>query len=74
MERVGACQHDAAMASFSSLPQARPLRQPWQARDELRAAIVFWIERTPHRRRRQQTLGRLTPIGFEILHQAAHEA
>jgi len=29
--------------------------------------IVSWIERTYHRRRRQDRLGRLTPIGFETI-------
>ncbi len=37
-------------------------------------AIVHWIEATYHRRRRQDTLGRLTPIEFETLLQAAHAA
>jgi transposase InsO family protein len=31
----------------------------------LRIAIVTWIERTYHRRRRQVRLGRLTPVEFE---------
>ncbi|MGD7707897.1 IS3 family transposase, partial [Propionibacteriaceae bacterium Y2014] len=30
-------------------------------------AIVRWIERTYHRRRRQPSLGRLTPIEFETI-------
>jgi putative transposase len=30
-------------------------------------AIVTWIERTYHRRRRQRALGRLTPIEYETL-------
>ena len=34
---------------------------------DLRIAIVTWIERTYHRRRRQATLGRLTPIEFETI-------
>jgi hypothetical protein len=33
-----------------------------------------WIENTHHPRRREHTLGRLTPIEFEILQQAAHVA
>ena len=75
MGRVGACQDNAAMESFFSLLQKNVLnRRHWQTREQLRAAIVLWIERTYHRRRRQQTLGRLTPIEFEILHQAAHAA
>jgi transposase InsO family protein len=75
MGRVGACQDNAAMESFFSLLQKNVLnRRPWRTRDELRAAIVAWIENTYHRRRRQQTLGRLTPIEFETLLQAAHAA
>ena len=75
MGRVGACQDNAAMESFFSLLQKNVLNsRRWQTREELRAAIVFWIERTYHRRRRQDALGRLTPIEFEIVHQAAHAA
>lgn len=62
------------MESFFSLLQKNVLnRRRWQTRDELRAAIVLWIEKTYHRRR-QQTLGRLTPIEFETLIKAAHAA
>jgi transposase InsO family protein len=32
-----------------------------------RIAIVTWIERTYHRRRRQVTLGRLTPVEYELI-------
>jgi transposase InsO family protein len=75
MGRVGACQDNAAMESFFSLLQKNVLdRRRWTSRDELRAAIVRWIERTYHRRRRQQALGRLTPIEFETLIQATHAA
>ncbi len=42
-------------------------RQTWSTRDELRIAIVTWIERTYHRRRRQVALGRLTPIEYEVI-------
>ena len=34
-------------------------------RDELRLAIITWIERTYNRRRRQRSLQRLTPIEYE---------
>ncbi|GAA0314623.1 hypothetical protein GCM10009528_35380 [Kineococcus aurantiacus] len=44
------------------------------SRQELRLAIVTWIEQTYHRRRRQQALGRLTPIEYETLLQATHAA
>jgi transposase InsO family protein len=75
MGRVGACADNAAMESFFSLLQKNVLnRQRWQTRDQLRLAIITWIERTYHGRRRQDSLGRLPPIEFEILHQAAHAA
>ena len=75
MGRVGACADNAAMESFFSLLQKNVLdRRRWQTRDELRHAIVFWIERTYHRRRRQDGLGRLTPVEFEALLQTAHAA
>jgi putative transposase len=68
MGNVGTCADNAAMESFFSLLQKNVLnRQRWQTRDELRIAIVTWIERTYHRRRRQDRLGRLTPIEFEMI-------
>ena len=68
MGRVGACADNAAMESFFSLLQKNVLdRQRWATRDELRLAIITWIERTYHRRRRQRGLGRLTPIEFEMI-------
>ena len=68
MGRVGACGDNAAMESFFSLLQNNVLdRRSWATRDELRAAIVHWIERTYHRRRRQDRLGRLTPIEYETI-------
>jgi transposase InsO family protein len=75
MGRVGACGDNAAMESFFSLLQKNVLdRQRWTSREELRVAIVIWIERTYHRRRRQRRLGRLTPIEYETLNNAAHAA
>ena len=68
MGRVGAAGDNAAMESFFSLLQKNVLdRQVWATRGELRIAIVTWIERTYHRRRRQASLGRLTPIEFEAI-------
>jgi putative transposase len=49
-------------------------RKRCTTREELRLAIVIWIERTYHRRRRQRTLGKLTPIEFEAVHEVAHAA
>jgi putative transposase len=75
MGRVGACGDNAAMESFFALLQRNVLdRQRWASREELRLAIITWIERTYHRRRRQRRLGRLTPIEFETLTQATHAA
>ena len=75
MGRVGACADNAAMESFFSLLQKNVLnRQRRETRQELRIAIITWIERTYHRRRRQRRLGRLTPIEYETLITAAHAA
>ena len=75
MGRTGACADNAAMESFFALLQRNVLdRQRWQTREELRLAIVTWIERTYHRRRRQRALGKLTPIEFEAVHEVAHAA
>jgi len=68
MGRVGAAGDNAAMESFFSLLQKNVLnRRSWATREELRIAIVTWIERTYHRRRRQDALGRLTPVEFETI-------
>jgi transposase InsO family protein len=54
------------MESFFSLLQKNVLNtRRWVTREQLRIAIVSWIERTYHRRRRQDRLGRLTPIAYE---------
>ncbi|GAA3856616.1 hypothetical protein GCM10022380_87650 [Amycolatopsis tucumanensis] len=75
MGRVGTCADNAAMESFFSLLQKNVLnRRRWPTRAQLRLAIVTWIETTYHRRRRQHTLGRLTPIEFETLLNAADAA
>ena len=68
MGQVGSAGDNAAMESFFSLLQKNVLnRHAWDTREELRIAIVIWIERTYRRRRRQAALGRLTPIEFEII-------
>ncbi|WP_422120177.1 IS3 family transposase [Microbacterium ginsengiterrae] len=66
MGRVGAAGDNAAMESFWSLVQTNVLNQQrWATRQELRLAIVVWIERKYHRQRAQDALGGLTPIEFE---------
>jgi putative transposase len=68
MGQVGSAGDNAAMESFFALLQRNVLdRRRWDSRDKLRIAIVTWIERTYHRRRRQAALGRLTPIEYEMI-------
>ena len=68
MGKVGACGDNAAMESFFALLQRNVLdRRRWDTREQLRIAIIRWIERTYHRRRRQARLGRLTPIEYEAI-------
>ena len=63
------------MESFFALLQKNVLdRKRWLTREELRLAIVTWIERTYHRRRRQRGLGRLTPIEFETIYEVSNAA
>ena len=69
MGRVGAAGDNAAMESFFALLQRNVLdRQRWATREQLRIAIVTWIERTYHRRRRQRALGKTTPVEFETIY------
>lgn len=72
MGRVGAAGDNAAMESFFALLQKNVLNtRRWDTREELRIAILTWIERDYHRRRRQAGLGRLTPIEYETIRTAA---
>jgi putative transposase len=67
MGRVASAGDNAAMESWHALLQKNVLdRRRWRTRDELHAAIVFWIEHTYNRRRRQRALGKLTPVEFEL--------
>lgn len=77
MGHVGAAGDNAAMESFFALLQKNLLdRRDWATREQLRAGIITWIERTYHRRRRQDRLGRLTPVEYELImdHTPAHAA
>ena len=68
MGNVGTAADNAAMESFFALLQKNVLNtQSWDTRDQLRIAIITWIERTYNRRRRQAALGRLTPIEYETI-------
>jgi putative transposase len=67
MGQVGSAGDNATTESLFALLQRNVLDRPgWTSRDELCIAIVTWIERTHHRRRRQVGLGRLIPIEYEL--------
>lgn len=73
MGHVGACGDNAAMESFFAVLQRNVLdRHRWSSRARLRRAIVTWIEKTYHRKRRQRRLGRLTPVELETINSVAH--
>lgn len=77
MGQVGAAGDNAAMESFFAPLQKNVLdRRDWATREELRAGIITWIERTYHCSRRQDRLARLTPIEYELIlgHTPAHPA
>jgi putative transposase len=66
MGQVGSAGDNAAMESFFSLLQKNVLnRRTWDTREQLRIAIITWIERTYHRR--QTALSRSTPIEYELI-------
>jgi transposase InsO family protein len=74
MGRVAAAGDNAAMESFNSLLQKNVLnRHAWTTRDQLHNEIVYWIEHTYNRRRRQRALGRLTPVEYELAFDPDHE-
>ncbi len=61
--------------SFFSLLQKNVLNtRRWDTREELRLAIVIWIETKYNRRRRQRRLSRLTPVEFETIYSVATAA
>lgn len=70
--RVGAAGDNAAIEGFLSLLHKNVLnRRRWDTRDDLRLAIITWIERSYRRRRRQDRLRRRAPTEFETLHAIA---
>jgi transposase InsO family protein len=67
MGRVASAADNAAMESFWSLLQKNVLdQQTWTTRAQLRDEIIYWIEHTYNRRRRQKALGKLTPVEYEL--------
>ena len=58
MGRVGSAADNAAMESFFALFQKNVLNQrTWATREQLRLAMVTWVEATYHRGRRRDALG-----------------
>lgn len=75
MGRVASSADNAAMESFFALLQKNVLNaRRWHTRAELRLAIVTWIEKTYHRRRRQRALGTVTPVEFETIYWPSNAA
>lgn len=73
--RVGACGDNAAMEWFFALVYKNVLdHQRWSTREQLRLAIVTWIEKAYHRKRRSRRLGVLIPIEFETDNRTTHSA
>ena len=75
MGRVAAAGDNAAMESFFSLLQKNVLdTRRWETREDLRLAIVTWIETKYNRKRRQRRLGRRSPVQFEKIYTTANAA
>ena len=75
MGRVASAADNAAIESFHSLLQKNVLdTRRWETKEELRLAIVTWIERKYHRQRRKRPR-EMTPVEFEALtwHRKPHE-
>jgi transposase InsO family protein len=63
------------MESFFSLLQKNVQgTRRWKTREELRLAIVTWIETKYNRRGRQRALGQLAPVEFEMIYTTADAA
>jgi transposase InsO family protein len=70
MGRVGAVGDNARIESFHSLLHNTVLNsKKWESQEEFQIAIVTWIEGTYHRRRRKSSLGKMTPVEFEVAHE-----
>lgn len=70
MGSLGDCFDNAVMESFWSRMQVELLdRKRWSTRVELSSAIFEYLEIFHNRQRRHSSLGMLTPVEFEALHQ-----
>ena len=72
---VASIVDSAAMGSLLGLlPRNISKRLYWTTRDELRLAIVIWIELLCHRQRIEATQGRQAPLELELIHNASRVA
>jgi putative transposase len=75
MGAVGSAYDNALMESFFGSMQIELLdRRDWATRAELANAIFEWIEAFYNPIRRHSSLGYLSPLDYERLHSATHEA
>lgn len=66
MRQAGSSEGRTATESFFLLLQENIFdRQTWMPREQLPIAMLTWIVRTDHSRRRQRRLDRLTVIEYE---------
>jgi putative transposase len=78
MSRTGNCFDNAVAESFFATLKRelvdRPDRAPWPDRAAARLALFDFIEVFYNRRRRHSTLRYLSPVAYEVAHQAATAA
>jgi putative transposase len=65
---------DKAMCEslLGTLKIERLNRQPWRSIDDVRVAVIEWIEAWYNRRRRHSSLGYLSPLDYERQHYDGH--
>ena len=69
MGAVGTFADNASMESFFSLLQKNVLnKKRWKTRQELRIAIIRWVNTKYNSERRQRALGKMTPIEYEAVY------
>jgi putative transposase len=75
MERVTSAAENAAFELCHSLLQKNVLNtRRWETREELRLAIITWIDKKYHRQRRKRRLGKMTLVEFRALDKATRTA
>ena len=75
MGSVGDCDDSAVIQAFWSRVQVELLdRKRWKTRTELANALFEYLEIFHNRQRRHSSLGRFTPVEYEITHQRTKTA